>query len=277
MSVENPKYFKHFESEHTPKITWQEMIEENVVIGPVVLRNVLKEANDFLTSEPGPNLAKRKKIVPPWFDYWRSKLLLARVDKPDNFVRSNRKMVSFDEVPAIHENWPEVIGRETGILFVAGAEGHAGHVHAAEHMRTNAGFVTWAFEQEDYMLEKPRNGSFLPLEVRLSMWFYEHNIDLLTVLPGRESGRSISEHYKLLFEKSGVGVMFADEYDPFLHQKIGRINIRPIPKYATIPHLDVPSTSDGVERLMDLDVSTPDDRFIKYHEGLRLSDSIFTP
>lgn len=66
---ETEKYFHSFESGALPQISWQEMLDSNVVFAPQRIIGALREAREFLISEPGPNLQRRRILVPEWFKY----------------------------------------------------------------------------------------------------------------------------------------------------------------------------------------------------------------
>ena len=95
MSAEHQgKYIKHFASEHIPPLTWQEMLETGETIRPQILALILAEARNDLLTIPGPNLDKRKRLVPDWFDYWIQRC--SNVDLLPN--AANRKLVPFTQV-----------------------------------------------------------------------------------------------------------------------------------------------------------------------------------
>lgn len=313
MTSEQDKYFRHFKPENVqlPNVSWEEMIDRKVVFGPTLLRKVLSEANDYLTTAEGPNLERRKVIVPPWFDYWRDLLVFTPEWTEEGLIDSGNKLQYFENIKEILSLQPN---KTSGGLFVAAAEGHAGHIHAAEYMSGEVDVVVWGFEQESYMLGKPRGGSFLPLEVRLSMWFYMKNIDILTVIPEIDEGTGVNEHYDSLFEQLGIDVMFYDENDPYAELKSRRKSERiltlgqqrlvddlvdyldeeedsvaisrlmPSPSIgdiidAKIRHFGTSNTSNMTKRLMSDDIDLRDLLPIKQmeeaHMNLKLSDSIF--
>lgn len=254
MTPERPKpeYFTHFESQNLPDCNWREMLARKEVLSPLVITKVLLEAREFLTTEPGPNLEKRRRIVPPWISYWTTRLVgltaYSLIETRPGFVRSE-KLMTYDRVGG----WLEERGCQNyaGVLFVAGAEGHAGHVYAANYMasqrvRGRPLFSVWSFEQDSYLMCKERKAPFLPLELRLSMWNF-HRPEIITVSPEKRTDVSDKDHYDKLFKLLGVKYCFADEKDPYRDQKIqrGRTDINVI-----IPHIDIEGTTERVEKLM---------------------------
>lgn len=242
-----PEYFQNFESSALPKITWQEMIENKVVIAPQNVLVALKEAEQFLVTQPGPNLVIRKILAPEWFGYWNTLLEGKVEDEKTELISSEDKLVSFDRL----SNFLGIKYRNeaTGMLFVAGAEGHGGHVHAAKYMSGVIPKTIWGFEQSEYMKKKARGAHFLPLELRLSMWFYEPSLTHLTVLPKDNSGKYDNEHYTELFFRSGTDYFFVHEKDPYLEEKLARGK----QDIDTVIHQNFPiiSTSKAVRKIID--------------------------
>lgn len=129
-------------------------------------------------------------------------------------------MVKFEKLSGLLKaKYPN---KDTGMLFVAGAEGHKGHVWAARYMANIVPVTIWGFEQPEYMRRKARKAPFLSLPLRLSMWFYKPLLNHLTVLPLNESSTSDNDHYNELFMRSGARYFFVHEKDPYLTEKLGR-------------------------------------------------------
>lgn len=263
MSPELPdKYFTHFESKHMPKITWQEMVENRVVIAPEMVTKALKEAEHLLTTSPGPNLDRRKILAPQWFGYWQTLLQLYLDESSSDLVDSGNTLIAFenlaDHIKVYYGN------SNTGEIFVAGAEGHRGHIHAAKYMASLVPVTVWGFEQEKYMERKEREASFLPLELRLSMWFYEPSVTHITVLPLNTSGVPDNEHYDDLFKRSGAKYFFVHENDPYLLEKLKRGD----QDLDHVIYQDFPlvSTTDAVEKLApDVSLEEADRRLAKFY------------
>lgn len=215
---------------------------------PEHLTLALSRAKEFLITEPGPNLLRRRHFAPIWLDFWgklSQQFCNQRTESRPGFTRSGN-LWPFGKIRDCVE------GEVSGALFVAGAEGHYGHVYAAQFMGM---WVTpvWAFEQDSYFATKERRNPFLPLELRLSMW--EHfGIDYLTVSPERDSDVDLNTHYARLFQKLGVTYCFATEGDPDLVEKIDRGAISP---FRIIPRVSVPSTTVQVEHLLPPQISSP--------------------
>lgn len=70
------EYFYKFETELLSEITWEEMVKEGKIISPSRSIKILQQAKKFLITAPGPNLERRKVLVPEWLDYWTSLLKL---------------------------------------------------------------------------------------------------------------------------------------------------------------------------------------------------------
>lgn len=274
--IERAEYFTNFESKVLPKITWQEMMEKNVVISPEKALEALKEAYELLTTAPGPNLERRKVLAVGWFNYWQDLLVRFSRCPCGDLVDSGAKLVGFKNLSGFLKD--KYGGINTGMLFVAGAEGHEGHVHAAKYMSEMVPVTIWGFEQPEYMKTKERRANFLPLELRLSMWACMPNISHLTVLPLNTSGISDSEHYNDLFKMSGVMYFFAHEKDPNLSEKLLR-GKQDLPKEVrTIPDLPTVRTTDRVKRLIpDLTLNEEDSftEFLSMVDTLGFHDSMF--
>ena len=227
---------------------WEELLRQRKALSPFILAQVLRELCDFLTHAPGSNLHRRSHLVPGWLQWWVVQLRNAKYSIPyfdeQKTLFSNPHMVEFEKVPQEINK----IGRSAGVLFVAGAEGHWGHVEAFDYMEKYV-LPIWIFEQDAYLKRKKRKAPFIPLEVRLSMWAWIRK-GLFTVSPAH-TGRNTDEgHYQYLFNQTRAQYSFSDEQDPNVKEKINRG--RPA-SFTTIPHVDVASTSEMVLRLRDDD------------------------
>lgn len=221
MSVETTgEYFHSFESDALPKIDWQEMFDKKMVFAPQNVVAALKEAEGLLVTLPGPNLERRRILAPKWFEYWKELLTTSSYESDTGLVPSGNKLIEFEGLPGFLETRYKDIN--TGMIFVAGAEGHKGHLHAAKYMAGKVPVTIWGFEQPKYMQRKARKAPFLPLSLRLLMWFYVPEITHLTVLPRNVSGKSDNDHYNGLFVSSGARYFFVHEKDPYLKEKLAR-------------------------------------------------------
>lgn len=250
MGVENPHYFTQKDLEPhlslPPDCTWQRLVEQREVLAPKVLLDVLRYAKWFLAEEPGPNMYRRRELAREWFRIWEKQIpeSLDILRDPRDFVASD-KVMPFEEVA----NFLNKRQGASGVLFVAGAEGHAGHLHAASYMAGSVDYPVWVFEQDRYLLQKKRKAPFLPLAVRLSMWHYSP-LAVLTVAPNRPPHLSEASHYANLFQRLGADFCFADEDDPHCEEKIKRG--KPA-DFLIITHLPVERTTNRVKKLFDLE------------------------
>src|SRR3989344_8855359 len=266
MTAENkPRFFINFESEALPKITWQEMLDKKVVFAPQNVLAALKEAEQLLVTHPGPNFARRKVLAPEWFGYWKDLLKAPQLESGTGLVSSGDKLVKFEDLSSLLET--KYRDENTGMLFVAGAEGHKGHVHAAKYMARVVPVTIWGFEQDEYMQRKARKAPFLPLPLRLSMWFYESALTHLPVLPINLSGLPDNDHYNELFLRAGVKYFFVHEKDPYLEQKLERGN-QDLDRTIRHPFPDL-STSEAVEKLMP-EVSSEELNYYVVRQNLRI-------
>jgi len=306
MSAESPKQFLHsFESDVLPQITWQKMLDNKLVIAPQIVLSALTEAEQLLVTHPGPNLERRKILAPEWFGYWKNLLEAKPHDFGSELVTSGNKLVKFEELSELLR--AKYKDERTDMLFVAGAEGHKGHVFAAKYMANVVPVTVWGFEQPGYMQRKTRGAPFLSLPLRLSMWFYEQSLTHLTVLPQNHVGLPDNDHYNKLFVQSDVKYFFVQERDPHLDEKLTRggqdLNERVISqdfsllstteavqklspdvelediyryfvqrKLLMIPHMPVASTADRVRRSFDDGTSSNENYNV--HELLKSSLSI---
>lgn len=238
-------------SEHLPDVTWERMLDEHIVLSPSVLINVLGDAAKFLSTADGPHLLQRKEFVPSWFNFWHE-LLLPQAQIAEGLT--NYPFVGHLGVRTVGRVADYVKKRsgESGVQNMGGGEGTEGHLASYTYMRKVLGepsTVVWAFEQDSYFARhKERRLPFLPLPVRLSMAVCL-GVDVVTVYPeapDSPDANVLNNHYLRLFRMLGVGYSFADELDPYVDTKSqrGRTD-RP----TIIPHLDVPSTRERVERL----------------------------
>ena len=246
MSAENTvRYFSNFESEALPKVTWQEMLDERVVIAPQNVIEALQEAEQLLITHPGPNLERRKRLAPEWFSYWENLLKKYPRESGIELIPSGNKLVKFENLSDLLAMiYPS---EKTGMLFVAGAEGHKGHIHAAKYMAGVVLVTIWGFEQDEYMQRKDRQAPFLTLPLRLSMWFYEPALTHLTVLPKNTRGIADNDHYNDLFIRSGAKYFFVHEKDPYRTEKLAR-GEQDLDRTITHP-FPLQSTTEAVEEL----------------------------
>lgn len=230
------EYLGGFNSNLFENWHWQEMVEKNQVIDPVTLRSCLQEAFIYLTTEPGPNLERRKQLAPTWLGWWIRHL-------------KNKTETSNVATIASLETIPVILGKDlqkpSGVLFVGGGEGHGGHRWAVNWMMRFVKPVL-LFEQENYFKDKERGEQFLPLEVRLSMWSYYESNMIISVLPQRDEEISLTDHYQPIFDKTGADYCFAAEGDPYGGEKRSRGKQA---RFTLIPYLPVPSTTDRVQKL----------------------------
>lgn len=223
--------------------SWPEMMERKEIFSPKILFAILQQAKEFLMNEPGLYKTDRQNLAPLWFDYWEELIkekIGQREKAKSNFVQGLH-LIQFNKVKSFLEGE----GRDGGVLFVAGAEGHYGHVQAAKFMKMLVDTVVWAFEQDSYISAKDRRAPFLPLPVRLSMWDY-FGIDIVTVSPEKDVNIPVNDHYKSLFDNLGAKYCFATEDDPNLDLKIQRGELA---LFLVIPKVRVETTTDRVQKL----------------------------
>ena len=149
MTQEHREFFTNFESPHMPNVGWQEIVAEHKVIEPARLIAILRDAKTFLITAPGPNLERRKILVPNWFNYWFGRIIFDRAPSQypvGNDFTHSVKLAGYEEV-AERLLWHRT--KESGLLNLAGAEGHDGHIFAAKYMAERV-YTIWAFEQDQY-------------------------------------------------------------------------------------------------------------------------------
>lgn len=237
---EKGRYFNHFESVHAPPLSWQEMLRTGEKIAPDILSKVLTDAYDFLITEPGPNLERRKKMAPDWFRYW-----IDLCESVSGNTKIKRKLFEFENISTQLEYRPV----DSGILMLAGGEGHKGHRNAARIMKSRVPVVVFAFDQPDLLRNKSRGGEFLPLAVRLSMWDLSPYVDIISVMPPMVPGMGVNEHYDSLFHSCGATMQFVQESDPHLHLKAQRRKDYVEEGYNIYVHNSSVSTTDIVGKL----------------------------
>lgn len=240
-------YFYNFKTELIPQVTWQEVLEDKVLVTPRELINILDEAREFLSTAEGPNLMKRRELAGEWFGWWRLNLIMHNTRSEYDFDVLRKKLCPIERV---RNRLPGVgaFYKDSGVLNVAGAEGHAGHVAAAFEMSEKVHAI-WAFEQDSYFKLKPRPAPFLPLTVRLWMWAYSP-LSIVTVSPEVSTDLTLNDHYQKLFNLMGADRSFADVYDPNLEVKIRRGKPGPNGFQDNIlHHIDTLQTSERVMQL----------------------------
>lgn len=257
----SPEYLKGFESPLLKGITWEQMVEERKVINPNLLKQILIEANQWLTTEPGPHLEDRQEGAKEWLEWWISyleKFCDANKLTTGEKLIPSKKLLPLEDMSQ-EMSFERAMGETAGVLFMGGGEGHEGHRFAVSYMKQCVGKVVLLFEQEEYIQQKERGGSFLPLKVRLSMWSYFEKTDYISVIPQREENENLSFHYQNIFTQTNANYCFATEGDPYLLEKINRGEYAP---FLVIPALTnrvtrtiVPRTTERVQKLMaDVDL-----------------------
>ena len=243
----NAEYFSAFRPPILDGVHYQDMIAEGKILSPHTLFSVLRQAREFLTSEPGPHLFQRKKAAPEWIDWWIEHFKPGLLDTAE---KTEQKFVHSSKLMAIHEIGDELRDDKkstSGALFMAGGEGTSGHRLAVDWMKMHVDKPVVLLEGEKYMETKERGGSFLPLEVRLSMWCHYPETAYVGVIPSREEGVDINTHYQRIFDLTGASYSFATENDPNLQIKIIRGRKA---SFTTIPLLPNISTSRAVQKLL---------------------------
>lgn len=237
------EYLRGFRTIRLEGVDYGRMTAEHLVISPSALTNELIAAYKFLVTVPGEHLINRRELAPEWLGWWINYL--------NRFPSSNELLVPSDKLKSIEDIGGVLRSRKgtSGVLFVAAAEGHEGHRHAASWMKHHVKTVVWLFEQEERLGQKARGGSFLPLEVRLSMWAHHPDVDLISITPYADCQNvdELNAHYRRVFEATGSTYCFATKGDPNLEAKIGRGQPA---EFTTIPFFPVPSTTERVEALM---------------------------
>lgn len=227
------EYLKGFSSDLLATVSWKTLLRRESPIEQKTLRQFLIEANNFLTTEPGPNLIRRRTFSDDWLGWWIR--LLDSSKKPGQITQ-------FEMVSGITQTRQS----PKGVLFCGGLEGHRGHRWAVMWVHS---FTTpiLLFEQDEYLEQKDRGGAFLPLAVRLSMWAYYSQDSIISVLPARRGGESDEIFYKRIFDQTGADYHFATEGDPYQEQK--RARGKPA-NFTLIPMAPNPRTTDMVQKLM---------------------------
>jgi len=249
MTVEHrDEHIKHFTSELIPiELRWQHMLETGETIPPQQLAPIFAEAKHDLMTVPGPNSDKRQALVPDWFDYWIS--LCTNYEGES----AKRKLFEFGQIKSELEEKSWLM---SGLLMLAGGEGHRGHRDAASIMQSKVSIVIFAFEEPEYLEQHKQRGEFLPLEVRLSMWNLCPKVHILSVLPPKPINISTEAHYELLYKTSGASMQFVENRDPYLKLKQVRRNSG-IGFGTNVYESDFADlrTTDYVEKLMpDIDI-----------------------
>ncbi|MBI2066000.1 hypothetical protein HYT60_00640 [Candidatus Woesebacteria bacterium] len=228
------EYLKRFGLELIKSYGWQEILESGEPIDRKTLSEFLIRANEFLTTEPGPHLAQRREYSTDWLKWWIEYIKVAGTDRrPALLLPINRIRRSVDP------------GNPSGVLFAGGLEGHRGHRWAVDRMLSFVKPIL-LFEQDEYLAGKERQASFLPLEVRLSMWSHYRPDLMISVLPQRNPAVTESEHYKALFEATGADYCFATDGDQFAEQKMARG--KPA-SFTLIPYINTEPTTFRVQKL----------------------------
>ena len=247
------EYLSGFCPTGVERIPWEVMVEMGVVYPPSKLQEMLFEAHDYLVAVPGPHQQRRRELGFYWFENWTHILSEKRAKAA---VDSGVVLCRFGQVAA-HVDSFHSSTESSGVLMMAGGEGHLGHLRAAEWVHHNVGYSVLLLEQDRYFERKPRGWPFLPLDMRLSMWYYSGLWSCVSVIPLLDptvvDPAEVNAHYDRVFKETHVLFSFATEGDPF--EKIKRS--RGVQAgFTAIPRYDWPDTTTHVQRLME-DVELP--------------------
>ncbi len=235
------EYLRHFRPSLLGDIRYGDMIEQGMILSPSKLSSCLQEAQRFLMTEPGPHLLDRMRTTPDWLGWWIR--YLENVESSEDLF-----------IPSAKLQTPSCIGQavsqsdsSSGLIFMAGAEGTIGHREALNYMSQWVDQPILLIEPEEYMLQKPRGGSLLPIEVRLSMWCHHPSPAYVGMVPARPSEVDINTFYQTVFDETHAQYCFVTAGDPNEDIKRARGETA---QFTRIPFFPSPSTSEGVQKLL---------------------------
>lgn len=269
------EHHKHYFSEFkTPRIDdlppLEEFLLNSELIQPQQIVTYLQEAKKYLTTAPGPNLLRRKAIVPIWLDYW-IRLLSGVTDNRGKLLatpNAQSHVIPFSELSSMVEE--RRLSGNVGVLNVAGFEGHLGHRNALVHMAYfSEPLVLFEPDENFIRLGKPRDKPFLDLRIRLAMWRWHPKAGIFSVAPTYPQNEQLSAQfldnwYQNVFTATGATHSFAYELDPLLESKVARGQAA---SWCVIPNTETPSTSKLAESLMDEVVGSPEPTDLEFDYG----------
>jgi len=211
---------------------------------------LLQTANDVIFDTPGPHQNQRQKLVGGWLWYWQELVKSVEIQSyhPNSFYQRlpNKKAQLSRAVPfELLKTEIDRFSWITGVLFVAGAEGHEGHRFAVEYMSQQAQVSPILIFEPDnnfQALNKARGLPLIPLPYRLAMWSYFSDIFRMTVCPTYPDDLvlpgGLDSFYQKVFNDTGALRCFAHQLDPHRETKIRRGEYQPtniIPDYPAEP------------------------------------------
>lgn len=237
------EYLRGFRTGRIEGIRTPDLMGRHQIISPSVLKAELDDAFIHLVTTPGPHREDRRLHAPSWIPWWTG--YLTTLPDAGGPLEDSAKVVPFEEIaPRLDP------AQSSGLLFAAGAEGHEGHRFAAWWMRRHVDQTVLMLEEEEYLEDKARGGSYLPLEVRLSLWAHHPHIDLVSVIPLRDKVKfpDVNQYYQDIFNRTGAQYCFATEDDPWEEAKRNRGKQA---GFTRIPAIRTPSTTDRVMKFME--------------------------
>lgn len=241
-----PEYLHDFKPECYQGISVEEMLDKQIVVHPAILHQALSEALVYLRTAPGPNLERRKILAEEWLTPWIT--IFAREVKPvkgHELIRSYG-VFTFERIKEyMHESMKSI---RSGLIFMAGAEGHPGHIWAMQHIRnTHAYPVVLAIDQPEVVEAKSRGGVFLPGWMRYSMWALSPYVDAVTQIPTRPENVNAAQFYNDIARQLDPAYFFATIGDKHFQEKVARSRLQA--DFLGIPPLPTESTTFRVESL----------------------------
>ena len=216
------------------------MVENGIALSPHFLGLQIQAALNFLTTELGPNLSKRKSLVPEWMGWWINFISNFSDDEPK--FSSSGRLVSLNKLSSKFGELASQ-GYLTAAAFAATMEGTVGHRYFLEEIKHLTIHSAIGLEGQGYFDRHPeRRPACLPLSIRMRMVaLLGHNVFPIPDLP---SGIRENTHYEDIFARTKALFYCFTWGDSHENEK----RRRGVP-YG-IPEARFPHSSDLAERLM---------------------------
>lgn len=202
---------------------------EGQVLAPHFLRSLVIRAFDFITSEPGPNLRRRKELAPGWLGWWMD-FLRDYSGVSEKFVPCDR-LVSFPEVNHLSLDYQRR-GYMFGVAFMATGEMTEGQRKFLDQAKSHVSALAVGLEEEQYFARHPdRRPPCLPKAMRQAMvTLLSHYVFDIPSLP---EGVIEDDHYDQIYAQTQALSYFYTEGDPDESRKRRRRGAVAIPEFAT--------------------------------------------
>jgi hypothetical protein len=227
----------------------EELILKKSILNPGLVAQAVGVAMMHLSTHPGPNLEKRRRLVYDWLGLWD--LLLKGLEDDGGVYVKRDCVVQFEEAKERVRGFRE-LEKTSGVLLMATGEGTPGHRWAVGWMLRHVGVGFLGLEGEGYFLRHPgRRRPYFPLAIRASMWgWFDPRLRIFPIPPLNTETEAV--FYDNMVGELGPDYSFASIADP--NQAAKRARGLKGAKFTLISELASEHTASRVGQLIPFDL-----------------------